>query len=411
MENELQAVTPAGRQLVARAGRFAEAFAPAAARYDREGAFPYEHLEALRDDGFLYAPAPAEAGGLGVESAHDLMVASSRVSRGDPSLMLGANMHWIVFHTFARQRRVALNRGDERRVEAVTANMRRLVAEKAFIAAAVSEGDQDLLRPKTTVTYDGATWRLNGRKIISSGAPAATHFTVAARADLEGEERYLYAFVPREAPGVTVLDDWDALGMRASASCTVVFEDVELPGFYPGKGAPAGVITAQYLEETLISGPAHAAAALGVAEAAHAASVAAVERKRLRAPGEPVRPFVQERAAENSIDLAATRAVFSRSLLMVDEYHATHPAERGTLAEVGPVFAEVQRAKAFINAAAVRIADRAMAMAGGAGYMNGAPLARAYRDARAGAFMHPLGANVAMDYLGSQALGLQPERL
>jgi alkylation response protein AidB-like acyl-CoA dehydrogenase len=120
---------------------------------------------------------------------------------------------------------------------------------------------------------------------------------------------------------------------------------------------------------------------------------------------------VQERAAENSIDLAAARAVFSRALLMIDQYHADHSAARGTIEEVGPVFAEAQRAKAFINAAAVRIADRAMAMAGGAGYMNGTPLARAYRDARAGAFMHPLGANVVLEYLGSQALGIQPERL
>ena len=75
------------------------------------------------------------------------------------------------------------------------------------------------------------------------------------------------------------------------------------------------------------------------------------------------------------------------------------------------MFAEVQRAKSFINAAAVRIVDRGMAMAGGSGFVEGTPLARAYRDARAGAFMHPLGANVAMEYLGQIAVGMQPERI
>lgn len=410
MENELQAVTDAGRELVAEAECFAAKFAPDAAYYDREGVFPMEHLDALRESGLLYAPAPREAGGMGVESVHDLLLASSRISRGDPSLMLGVNMHFVVLATFARQRRMAINRGEEQRAEGLTQLLRGLVAGGAFVAAAVSEPDQDLLRPNTTIMKVLGAWRLNGRKIISSGSPAATHFTVSATVERDGQERAVYAFVPRTAPGVTVLEDWDALGMRASASCSVVFEDVELPGFQPGKGNAVGVLTAGWLEEMLASGPAHAAAALGVAEAAHAASIAAVCKKRLKSPGHDVRGFVRERAAENSIDIAAARAVFSRSLLMIDDYEAAHPAQRGTIEEVGPVFAEVQRAKAFINQAAVRIADRAMAMAGGAGFMNGTPLARAYRDARAGAFMHPLGANIVMEYLGAHTLGLRPER-
>jgi alkylation response protein AidB-like acyl-CoA dehydrogenase len=70
----------------------------------------------------------------------------------------------------------------------------------------------------------------------------------------------------------------------------------------------------------------------------------------------------------------------------------------------------VQRAKAFVNAAAVRILDRAMAMSGGAGYLSANPLSRLYRDARAGAFMHPLGINVGMEYLGAHTLGLRPTR-
>jgi alkylation response protein AidB-like acyl-CoA dehydrogenase len=49
--------------------------------------------------------------------------------------------------------------------------------------------------------------------------------------------------------------------------------------------------------------------------------------------------------------------------------------------------------------------DRALALSGGAGYVNGSPLARAYRDVKAGSFMHPLGANRAYDYLAQVALG------
>ena len=56
-----------------------------------------------------------------------------------------------------------------------------------------------------------------------------------------------------------------------------------------------------------------------------------------------------------------------------------------------------QAAKAFVGEASARVVDRALALSGGAGYLNGSPLARAYRDVKAGAFMHPLGANLRYD--------------
>ena len=68
----------------------------------------------------------------------------------------------------------------------------------------------------------------------------------------------------------------------------------------------------------------------------------------------------------------------------------------------------MQTAKTFLNDVATRVVDRALALSGGAGYLNGSPLARAYRDVRAGAFMHPLGANRAYDFVGQVALGLGP---
>jgi alkylation response protein AidB-like acyl-CoA dehydrogenase len=69
------------------------------------------------------------------------------------------------------------------------------------------------------------------------------------------------------------------------------------------------------------------------------------------------------------------------------------------------LFAQTQAAKTFVNETATRIVDRALTLSGGAGYLNGHPLARAYRDVRAGSFMHPLGANRAYDLLGDAALG------
>ena len=109
--------------------------------------------------------------------------------------------------------------------------------------------------------------------------------------------------------------------------------------------------------------------------------------------------------AESAIDLASSRAMLSRAAALIDEHHALHPAEQGADEDIVALFAEAQAAKTHINEAAVRVVDRALALSGGAGYLNGPPLARAYRDVRAGAFMHPLGANRAYAFLGDVALG------
>jgi alkylation response protein AidB-like acyl-CoA dehydrogenase len=207
--------------------------------------------------------------------------------------------------------------------------------------------------------------------------------------------------IPRDTPGVVVHDDWDALGMRASASNSVSFEAVQLPpsalrgGFATGDGV-------EYMERNLTAGLFHAAAALGIAESAHASAADRLARR------DELDPRSQVLAAESLVDLSASRAVFSRSAALIDEHQALNPSSRGTADELTSLFAEAQSAKAFIGDAAVRIVDRALALSGGAGYLNGSPLARAYRDVRATAFMHPLGANRAYAFLGEVAAGRQP---
>ena len=111
---------------------------------------------------------------------------------------------------------------------------------------------------------------------------------------------------------------------------------------------------------------------------------------------------------ENAVELAACRGALARGAGVVDEHHAANPASRGANEEIIEVFAETQAAKTFINDAATRIVDRALAASGGAGYFSRHPVSRAYRDVRAGAFMHPLGANRAYEMLSDVSLGRDP---
>lgn len=406
---ELQARTPAGERLLAIARELGPAFAESAAEHDRSGAFPYEHLETMKDSGYLYAAAPEEAGGLGVESHHDLWVASSRVARGDASITLGSNMHIVTLASYARGYRRLAATGKSGAADAALKHLAGLVAGRSAIAAAQSEPSQQLTTQHTKAVATPEGWVINGHKIFSSMAPAATHFTVGVSFTNDGgEERFAYLLVDADTPGITANDDWDALGMRASGSVSVTFRDCLVKGPTNQRGVPAGRISTEYLELLLSSGAAHTAASVGVVEATHEHVVHGAW-SRMRSRGEEaVRPTARHLAAENAIEISAMRATFERALDLMDEFFAAHATSRGSLDEANNVFGEVQRAKTFSNQVAKRAVDRAMSITGGAAFASGHPLSRLYRDARAGAFMHPLGENIAYEYLGSLALGLRP---
>src|SRR5215213_4920503 len=269
------------------------------------------------------------------------------------------------------------------------------------MAAAMSEPAQDLTRPATRAVRTDAGWRIDGHKIFCTMSPAATLLltSVGFRGE-DGGERYGYVEIPPTAPGVTVNDDWDALGMRSSGSHSVTFDGVELPAGALRGGFPAGEL-APYLERNLASGLFHASASLGIAEAAFARTA------RSERVGDDARARML--VAESVIDLAASRAVIDRAAALIDEHQEANPEQDGGDDEITGLFAEGQAAKTVVNEASARVVDRALALSGGAGYVNGSPLARAYRDVRAGAFMHPLGANRVYGFLARTALGLRPE--
>jgi alkylation response protein AidB-like acyl-CoA dehydrogenase len=401
MPIELTAHTDAGARLVAIAEGLCDQLAARAAEHDRDASYPFEAIDALKAAGYFAAPVPVELGGLGVWSAHDLVVASSRLARGDASVAIGVSMHLLAVLNMERRRRVALAAGAQRRAQAFAASLQQIARDGVVLAAAISEPGQDLTRPGTRATRTESGWRIDGRKTFCTMAPAATELYVAVtHADRDGSDRYAYAMVPTDAPGVTIHDDWDALGMRASGSNTISLEGVQLPesgvrgGFRAGDPLP-------YMERNLVAGPFHAAASLGIAESADQIARRALSRRH---DGD-ARARMQ--IADTTIDLAAARAVLSRATTLIDNHHAANPASEGSPEQLDALFAEAQAAKAFVNDAATRIVDRALALSGGAGYLNGSPLARAYRDVKAGSFMHPLGANRAYDHLAHAALDEQ----
>ena len=297
MPLELTARTEPGKRLVALAERLADEIGPSAAAHDRDGSFPFESFAAVKESGYFTAPIPEELGGLGVTSVHDVLVGSSRLARGDAALTLGVNMHLVYLLNVVRRWQIAVAADDERRAGAFAATLEQIARDGTVFAAAGSEPGQDLTRPATTATRTSDGWIVSGRKVFCTMAPAAdVLYTAVTYTDGGGRELYGYAMVPREAPGVVVHDDWDALGMRASGSHSVSFEDVPLPSAALRGGFPVGDAV-EYMERNLTAGLFHTAAALGIAEKAYSSAAARLGRRhRRRSPGadagsrEPRRP-------------------------------------------------------------------------------------------------------------------------
>ena len=402
MPFELTAQTEPGARLVALAETHAVSIGARTKEHDRDGTFPVESLGQLRSSGYLTAPIPTELGGLGVTSIHDVVVAQSRLARADASLTLGVNMHFAYLLNVVRRRQIAVTAGDERRVAAFGRSLEEIVTDGTVFAAAISEPRQDLTRPATTAAQTDDGWIVNGRKVFCTMSAAAdVLYTAVTFLDRESRERYGYALIPRETPGVVVHHDWDALGMRASGSHSVSFDEVRLPPEALRGGFPVGETT-EYMGRNLEPGLFHAAAALGIAESAQTGISAQLTRR------DALDPRSQSLAAENVVDLAACRAVLSRAAGLIDTHYALSPASPLPSSQVTRLFAQAQTAKVLVGEIAVRIVDRVLALSGGAGYANGNPIARAYRDVRATAFMHPLGAIRADAFLGQFAVGREP---
>jgi alkylation response protein AidB-like acyl-CoA dehydrogenase len=101
--------------------------------------------------------------------------------------------------------------------------------------------------------------------------------------------------------------------------------------------------------------------------------------------------------------------MLARTATAADAFFGQHPAGRVPLDELHALMKDFQCTKWFVNRKAIEIVDRALTASGGAGYLNTSPLARLYRDVRAGPFMQLFSPNEAFEYIGKVTLGIDPQ--
>lgn len=361
------------RALAAAIGRAA---APFDAAHDRDATFVVEAYAEMAERGYLRLPVPVELGGLGA-SMRQVVLAEEELGSWSGSAALAAAMH--LYLTLVQCWRLRRGAPD---AEAVL----RRVADDGLVMA--TSGGSDWVCPTTTATEVDGGFRLDGRKVFCTQSPVAGVLSTSAVLGTPGPDAVvLHAGVPLSAPGVRVVETWDTLGMRGTASHDVVFDGVFVPAEKVVGRRPYGVLAGPLMVAAVHFAPVAAAAYLGVARGACDEAVRLLARK-----GGPGTAAVRQ-VGEMRARLRVARWAL---LAAVDEIGDDPAADEATLATV-------MTAKRHVVVEARAVVDLALEVAGGPAFFRTSPLERAYRDVRGGPF-HPLTPEATLVLLGDRAL-------
>jgi butyryl-CoA dehydrogenase/short/branched chain acyl-CoA dehydrogenase len=337
-----------------------ETIAPLVRTMDDEQQFAPGLVERLFALGLMGIEIPQELGGSG-GSFFDAVLAIEAISTVDPSVAVLVDVHnTLVINALLRW-------GTE---EQRWHWLQRL-ASGTVSAYALSEAGSgsDAFALQTRAAKGGATYRLNGRKMWISNAREAGLFLIFATLDPAAGYHGITAFlVEKGAPGFTVGRKEDKLGIRASSTCELIFDDCEISAANLvgelGKGYKIAIET---LNEGRIG---IGAQMLGLAEGAwgHAARYAR-ERRQF---GKPIAEFqaVRFALAEMATEIEAAR-------LMV--YNAARLKDAGQ-----PFVREAAMTKYFTSQVAERVASQCVEIFGGNGFVRDYPAEKYYRDAKVG---------------------------
>lgn len=356
-------------------------FRERAAVYDRENRFFDEDLAELTERGYLQLFVPQSAGGPGL-SLDEVSHLQQRLAGAAPGTALAINMHLMCTGVV----KAMGDRGDHS-LDGVFAEV---LAGEIF-AFGISEPSNDWVMQGSrtaAVPQEDGSYLLSGVKIFTSLSPVWTRLITHGLDSSDPENPTLvYGFLERDTPGITVSDQWDVLGMRASQSRATILKDVRMRPERVSRRIPAGrvpdlltfAITSNF---QLLIGSVYA----GVARRALDLAAAGLKARKSAKAGTTYAevPESRTRLADAYVEYLAVPAQLEACCRDFDEL-ADHGADWPLL---------LVSARLNASNAARRAAETALLCTSGSGFDNGHELSRLYRDATAGLF-HPPSADAA----------------
>ncbi|MFJ2605581.1 SfnB family sulfur acquisition oxidoreductase [Streptomyces sp. NPDC091279] len=376
---------------VARA--LADEFRPGADERDRERRLPRAELDRLSASGLLAVTVPAEHGGADVGAA-TLAEIFRLLAAADGSLAQIPQSHFVYVNVIRRQ-------GTEQQRKFFFAE---LLAGRRFGNAQSEAGTRHVqdIRTRLTLRPDGS-YLLTGVKHYSTGALFADWIGVLARA--ESDDLHV-AYVPRDAPGVTVVDDWDGMGQRTTASGTVRLTDVEvpadrvLPHHLTFQGPQLHGAVAQLLHAAIDAG----LAAGALAQAAEFVRTTSRPWFESGVDTAAEDPLIIQRFGELGVETRASQALLREAARAVEDAKADLTDDSAAEASLA-----VAAAKAHAARTAVDVANALFELAGTRSALNSLNLNRHWRDARTHTLHDP--ARWKIQHIGRHVLsGTRPPR-
>ncbi|WP_366555298.1 acyl-CoA dehydrogenase family protein [Aquibaculum sediminis] len=333
--------------------------APFAAEWDRESRFPAEALQEMAALGFMGMTVPEAWDGAGADTL-SYAAALMEIAGGDGSCSTIMSVHNSVGCL------PVLRFGSEEQKERFLKPMARGEALTAFCLTEPQAGS-DAAAIKTRARREGNKWILNGTKqFITSGRNAKLAIVFAVTDPEKGRKGISAFIVPTDSPGWTVAGVEKKLGQRASDTCQIVFEDLELtPDLMLGEEGEGYRIALANLEGGRIG---IAAQSVGMARAAYEHACA----------------YARERESFGK-RIVEHQAVGFRLADMATKLHAAElmTLHAAALRDAGkPCLREAAMAKLHASEIAEEVCSAAIQVFGGYGYLEDFPVERIYRDVR-----------------------------
>lgn len=367
---------------------------------DEDNQFPLDTVPLYKASGLARLQIPKDEGGLGGD-IWSVTLVSKELAKGDPAIALSFNMHQVMVGLLAN----ILEPAARDKV------FERIIEEDALLCGGFSEERAGItgLADTYAIPQPDGGFRLNGKKTWTTLAEAADLVSLnAAVSDENGNlpedvgERAATEctfWLPMDSPGISVDRTWDTMGMRATGTQTVVFDDVYVSSENFGGNFRQGLFGHFEWVTMPFSG-----VYCGHAEKAYEECRDALRTKTLGATPEGKNValagigFVQYNLGRMLLDVeAAKRVLESTARILFDGRDAEwHPMARAAFLDV---------AKVTTTETALRVCDGALRLIGGGAFRRGSIFERLYRDSRAGPF-HPLTTDQAYDLLGRAELGL-----
>jgi alkylation response protein AidB-like acyl-CoA dehydrogenase len=327
--------------------------------WDEAQRFPQELLRQLADLGVMGIQFPSEYGGSAM-SAIDYCICIEELARVDPSVALS-----VAAHNGLGAAHIAMFGSRDQKNRYLTPLAR---GEKLAAWGLTEPGSgSDAAALRTTATREGEEWVLNGTKMfITHGASADTMVVMAITDRAKGNKGISAFIVERGTPGFMAGKKEDKLGMRASETTEVIFQNCRIPAAQLiGEEGQGFIQTLQVLDAGRIG---IAALSVGLAQGAYeAARSYAFERKQF---GRPIGTFqsIRWKLVDNAARVEAARLLTYRAAWLKDQ------GRRMTL--------ESSMAKLYASEIAVRASEDAVQVHGGYGFVKDYPAEKYFRDVK-----------------------------